>query len=80
MFKNNVLKKNVKKKTNRFAICKSVKKTLKNNNFGGATKQKTMDLDRCGAARRRQKICGIFLGPYAFSPSFSRHLERSGGC
>ena len=72
MFKNNVLKKNVKKK--------QIEKTLKNNDFWGATKQKTMDLDRCGAARRRQKICGIFLGPYAFPPSFSRHLERSGGC
>ena len=80
MFENNVLKKNVKKKQIAKRFVKVLKKTLKNNNFGGATKQKTMDLDRCGAARRRQKICGIFLGPYAFPPSFSRHLERSGGC
>ena len=38
---------------------------------GGASERKSMDLDCCGAARRRQKIFGTFLCPYTFSPSFS---------
>ena len=79
-FQKSVLKKNVKKKQIASRFVKVLKKTLKKNNFGGAVKQKTMDLDCCGAARRRQNFFGIFLCPYAFPPSFSRHLERSGGC
>ena len=75
------LKKNVKKKQIASRFVKSFKK-IKNNDFGGAAKQKSMDLDCC-AARRRQAppdFVGIFLCPYAFPPSFSNHLETSGGC
>ena len=71
MFKNNVLKKNVKKKQIASRFVKVLKKTLKKNDLGGAAKQKPMDLDCCGAARRRR----IFLVPFCVLTRFPFHFQ-----